>query len=73
MGLPEERTRGYSIGRYEIAGHIATGGMAEILLGRMSGPAGFERPIVVKKILPHLARDEHFVRMFLDEGSAAKT
>jgi serine/threonine-protein kinase len=71
MGLPEERTRGYSIGRYEIAGHIATGGMAEILLGRMSGPAGFERPIVVKKILPHLARDEHFVRMFLDEARLA--
>jgi serine/threonine-protein kinase len=71
MGLPEERTRGYAIGRYEIAGHIATGGMAEILLGRMSGPAGFERPIVVKKILPHLARDEHFVRMFLDEARLA--
>jgi eukaryotic-like serine/threonine-protein kinase len=71
MGLPQERTRGYSIGRYEIAGHIATGGMAEILLGRMSGPAGFERPIVVKRILPHLARDEHFVRMFLDEARLA--
>ena len=56
------------IGRYDVMGRLATGGMAEILLGRLAGPAGFERPVVIKRILPHLARQEMFVEMFLDEA-----
>ncbi|MCA9599422.1 MAG: serine/threonine protein kinase [Myxococcales bacterium] len=56
------------IGRYEIVGLLATGGMAEILLGRLVGPSGFERPVVVKRILPHLARVSTFVDMFVDEA-----
>jgi serine/threonine protein kinase len=63
----------YTIGRYEVAGHLATGGMAEILLGRLVGPAGFERPVVIKRILPHLAREPSFVQMFLDEARIAAT
>jgi serine/threonine-protein kinase len=47
--------------------------MAEILLGRLVGPAGFERPVVVKRILPHLAREASFVEMFLDEARLAAT
>jgi len=63
-GLPDR------IGRYEIVGFLAAGGMAEILLGRMVGPegTGFERPVVIKRILPHLAREKAFVDMFLDEA-----
>ncbi|MBN2193525.1 MAG: serine/threonine protein kinase [Polyangiaceae bacterium] len=60
-----------NIGRYEVAGHLATGGMAEILLGRVVGPAGFERAVVLKRILPHLARERAFVEMFLDEARVA--
>ncbi len=56
------------IGRYEVLGRLATGGMAEILLGRLSGPSGFERPVVVKRILPHLAHSEEFSKMFMDEA-----
>jgi serine/threonine protein kinase len=56
------------IGRYQILGLLATGGMAEILLGRLVGPGGFERPVVVKRVLPHLAREEEFRAMFLDEA-----
>ena len=47
------------------------GGMAEILLGRLEGPSGFERPVVLKRILPHLAQHPSFVEMFLDEGRIA--
>src|SRR5262245_58556201 len=43
-----------AIGRYEIYGELASGGMAEILLGRVVGPNSFERPVVVKRILRHL-------------------
>lgn len=56
------------IGRFEVLGYLAAGGMAELYLCRLSGPAGFSRPVVVKRILPHLARDEEFRDMFLDEA-----
>ncbi|MEL7369670.1 MAG: serine/threonine-protein kinase, partial [Myxococcota bacterium] len=45
--------------------------MAEVFLGRFKGPAGFERPVVVKRILPHLARQKNFVDMFRDEACIA--
>lgn len=56
------------VGRYELLGEIATGGMAEIFLAREAeGPdAGAQR--VVKRILPHLARQTEFVEMFLHEA-----
>jgi serine/threonine-protein kinase len=57
------------LGRYPIVGRLASGGMAEILLGKALGPSGFERPVVIKRILPHLARQESFVKMFLDEAA----
>lgn len=56
------------IGRYEIVGLLATGGMAEIFLGKLIGPSGFERPVVVKRVLPHLSRVPSFVDMFVDEA-----
>ncbi len=59
------------VGRYEVVGLLATGGMAEVLLGRLRGPSGFERPVVIKRILPHLARVAEFRQMFLDEARVA--
>ncbi len=56
------------IGRYEVLGELAVGGMAEILLGRLVGPSGFERVVVIKRILPHLGKRPEFVDMFLDEA-----
>ena len=57
-----------ALGRYEIVGPLATGGMAEVLLGRVRGPSGFERPVVLKRILPHYSRIPDFRQMFLDEA-----
>ncbi|HEX3759756.1 MAG TPA: serine/threonine-protein kinase [Kofleriaceae bacterium] len=37
--------------RYEILGHLASGGMGEILLARRRGPAGFEQRVVLKRPL----------------------
>lgn len=70
MGLAESTTT-ETIGRYEVVGRLAMGGMAEILLGRLRGPSGFERAVVVKRILPHLAEQPAFVDMFLDEARLA--
>ncbi|MHB1844227.1 MAG: protein kinase domain-containing protein [Deltaproteobacteria bacterium] len=59
------------LGKYELLGKIAEGGMAEVFLARQSGPMGFSKLVVIKKILPQLAVDEKFVRMFLDEARLA--
>jgi len=56
------------LGRYELVGHLATGGMAEIYLARLAGEAGFEKTVVVKRLLPELVASPAFVAMFLDEG-----
>jgi eukaryotic-like serine/threonine-protein kinase len=58
----------WKIGRYDAVCQLATGGMAEILLARLRGPSGFQRPVAIKRILPHLARNKEFVTMFLDEA-----
>lgn len=58
-------------GRYETLFRIASGGMAEVFAARVRGDLGFERLVAVKRIVPHLAEDEAFVRMFLDEARLA--
>ena len=60
-------------GKYELLRKIATGGMAEIYLARTRGQAGFEKLVVVKRILPSVSNDPSFVRMFLDEARLAAT
>jgi serine/threonine protein kinase len=64
-------TTGEHFGKYEILRKIATGGMAEIHLARARGVEGFEKLVVLKRILPQFAHDEEFVRMFLDEARLA--
>src|SRR5262252_2427869 len=55
-------------GKYTLVAKLATGGMAEIFLARLQGVGGFEKLVCIKRILPHLAKDHHFVQMFLDEA-----
>ncbi|MFP2912306.1 serine/threonine protein kinase, partial [Pyxidicoccus sp. 3LFB2] len=54
-------------GKYELLRKIASGGMGQIFLAREYG-TGFERLVVLKLILPHLAEDDEFLSMFLDEA-----
>jgi serine/threonine protein kinase len=65
--------QGTPLGKYEIVRKIATGGMAEIYLARVRGDAGFEKLVVLKRILPSIANDTTFVQMFLDEARLAAT
>ncbi len=60
---------GGRVGRYEIVGKLATGGMAEVFLARLRGPLGFERSVAIKRILPHLALLPRFSRMFVEEAN----
>ncbi|MEO8700036.1 MAG: serine/threonine-protein kinase [Kofleriaceae bacterium] len=51
--------------------HLASGGMAEVILARATGIEGFERHVVIKRIRSEQARDARFVQMFLDEARLA--
>ena len=66
-----EAERGVAFGKYSLIAKLATGGMGEIFLARLSGMAGFEKLVVIKRLLPHLAEDSHFVTMLLDEARIA--
>ncbi len=59
------------VARYEIIRRIAEGGMAEIFLARTTGIEGFEKVVVLKRILRKLALDRQCVRMFLQEAKLA--
>ena len=66
-GRPSER----KIGRYALYGDIASGGMATVYFGRLTGSAGFARTVAIKRLHPHFAKDPEFVAMFLDEARLA--
>ena len=57
-----------ALGRYELVEKLAVGGMAELFRARVRAAHGFEKPLVIKRILPHLAKDEHFTLMFITEA-----
>jgi len=59
------------IGRYQLCFELASGGMAKVYLARVEGIAGFEKLVAIKRIHPHLAEQEEFVEMFLDEARIA--
>lgn len=64
---------GQCIGGYEIIVPLARGGMAELWIARRQGLEGFQKVVVLKRILPHLAQNPHFVEMFLSEARLAAT
>jgi serine/threonine-protein kinase len=58
-------------GKYYLVKKLAEGGMAEIFLAKQVGVEGFEKNVVIKRMLPHLSGVPDFVSMFLDEARLA--
>ena len=60
--------RGPRMGKYRVIRRLAEGGMGEIFIGRAQGRGGFEKIVVLKRILQQNVADRDAVRMFLDEA-----
>ncbi len=60
-----------SLDRFTVLERLGAGGMAEVFKCRQAGLGGFEKLVVLKRILPHLVQEEAFVSMFLDEARIA--
>ncbi len=56
------------IGKYELVTPLGSGGMAQVMVARTVGPMGVSRLVALKRILPHLAKEESMVEQFLDEA-----
>ncbi|MBT8493743.1 MAG: serine/threonine protein kinase, partial [Deltaproteobacteria bacterium] len=54
--------------RYELLERIGAGGMAEIFRGKAIAAGGFEKPVAIKRILPHLSQDQRFVELLMGEA-----
>ncbi|MCB9656265.1 MAG: serine/threonine-protein kinase [Polyangiales bacterium] len=54
--------------RYRVVERLAAGGMAEVFVGDAMSVQGFKKRVAIKRVLPHLASNENFIGMFLDEA-----
>ncbi len=60
-----------TIGRYTLLGEIASGGMARVFLGQLTGSQRFSRRVAIKRLHTQYARDAEFLSMFFDEARVA--
>jgi serine/threonine protein kinase len=55
-------------GKFFLLQRLAVGGMAEIYRARVPGAGGFEKELVVKRILRARAQEENFAKMLVNEA-----
>jgi len=60
-------------GNYYLLEHIAFGGMAEIYRAKSFGASGFERELVLKRVLKKLTDNPDFLRMLVNEAKLTAT
>jgi serine/threonine protein kinase/tetratricopeptide (TPR) repeat protein len=60
-------------GKYQLLDLLARGGMAEVYRAKSHGVEGFEKVLVIKRILPELGENPEFVEMFINEAKIAVT
>ncbi len=60
-----------NVGRYWLVRPLASGGMATVHLGCLRSAAGVSRPVAIKELHPHVAREAEAIERFLSEGRIA--
>lgn len=55
-------------GKYCLLERLSVGGMAEVFRAKPLNSPSTDRFLALKRILPHLAEDEEFIKMFVDEA-----
>ncbi|MFO0597670.1 MAG: serine/threonine-protein kinase [Myxococcaceae bacterium] len=68
MSGPDQPLSRVHLGRFELIQRLEVGGMAEIFIALERAAHDFERVVVIKKALPHLAQKANFREMFLQEA-----
>jgi eukaryotic-like serine/threonine-protein kinase len=63
--------RAQQLGRYHLLDRIAFGGMAEIYRAKTFDSNGQPHMVAVKRVLAHLAEDDDFIQMIVDEAKIA--
>jgi eukaryotic-like serine/threonine-protein kinase len=63
--------RAQQLGRYHLLDRIAFGGMAEIYRAKTFDGQGHAHLVAVKRVLAHLAEDDDFIQMLVDEAKIA--
>jgi serine/threonine protein kinase len=63
-----DSSTGIPLGRYLLGEKLASGGMGEVFIAVQQGLDGFEKPLAIKLLLPHLIEEPQVVKMFLDEA-----
>jgi uncharacterized membrane protein affecting hemolysin expression len=71
LAVKEELESTDRIGPYLLQERVATGGMAELYLSDYVREDGFRKTVAVKRILPHLAENPDFIKMFTREARLA--
>ena len=66
--MPAVERERVQFGKYTLVERLGRGGMADVWKAKISGPGGFQRTLVIKRILPHLVEDEQFKAMFVAEA-----
>jgi serine/threonine-protein kinase len=61
------------LGRYTLLTHLGEGGMSDVYTAALTGPEGFRRTFVLKRLKPELAHNRGAVDQFIDEANLGST
>lgn len=73
IGQPIKRVRQMifeptMFGRYCLIDQVSKGGMSDIFLAKTSSVSGFQKPLVIKKLLPQYSSKSRYVQRFVNEA-----